>query len=188
MKRLRRDPEEIKKKLKENGKTDGMPGARVDNASLKYKAIWRDFIFIGLSEAEKDELIDAMILEELKEMGSYSELIMGIVSSMIVSQQKVLRNDLKTEKEERTTREKVIQNLFCFSTYTSYLLNYLWERRSQSNRNFTTTVVAWISRQSQQVLSAIISIKDFLQISEVHYINTASMDGPIMVIHVTFKL
>lgn len=187
MKRLRRDPEEIKK-LKNNEVSDVAAEERIDSAAVKYKSIWREFILKGLSEEEKDELINGMIIEELKEMGSYSELIMDIVSSMIVSQQKVLRDDLNSEDEGRKTREKVIQNLFSFSTYVSYLLNYLWERRSQSNRNFTKTVIAWISRQTQQVINALISIKDFLHISEIHYNNTASMNGPIVAINVTFRI
>jgi len=187
MKRLRKDPEEINR-LRKSEASITAAEERVDSAAVKYKSIWREFILKGLNEEEKDQMIGGMIVEELKEMGSYSELIMDIVSSMIVSQQKVLRDDLNTEDEGRKTREKVIQNLFSFSTYVSYLLNYLWERRSQSNRNFTKTVIAWISRQTQQVINALISIKDFLHISEIQYSNTASMNGPIMTINVTFRI
>jgi len=186
MKRLRKDPEEYRQqKSGENSESAAEP--RIDSAAAKYRSIWREFIFKDLCEDEKDELINGMIVEELKEMGSYSELVMDIVSSMIVSQRKVLMNDLNTEDEEKKTREKVLQNLFSFSTYVSYLLNYLWERRNQSNRNFTRTVIAWISRQAQQIINALISIKDFLHISEIHYVNTASMNGPVMTINVIFK-
>jgi hypothetical protein len=155
--------------------------------SSRHHEFWKEFVFKEVTESEKDKILNAMDSLELEKMGAFVQCIMNTSLAIIVSQQKVLNQDLSGEDEERKTREIVIQNLCSFSTFIRYLENHLWEIRKESDIRFIKAVTTWLSRQVQLVLSAIKSMSDFLDIAEITLQTSSIVNGPGAIITLVFR-
>ncbi len=153
----------------------------------KCKEFWKEFILKNLDERDKETIIRDISQEDMMEIDGLIESIMDTVLSIIVSQQKVIKDDISTDEDERRTREIVIQNIFSFNTYVSCLMAYLWERRRTCSAKFLRSMTSWLSRQVQLVLQALRAMKDFLDYIDIHFTNSATVNGPTMSITIIMR-
>lgn len=149
-------------------------------AEEKASKFWREFILREYEKSDQDDIIDSISEADLQDMRIYVEYIMDAVSAVIVSQQKVAKDEISSGEEERKIRESVFQNVFSFSTYVSILLSYVWEKREIADKKFVKAVTVWLARQTQLLVQSVRSIGRFLNVSNVQYSNSSSRNGPVM--------
>lgn len=139
---------------------------------------WKDFIFRDVDEPDRDDIFRHVDLEMLTEMITPVEIIMNIISELIISQQKVSKNDLVSEEEEKETTERALQDIMEFSVHMSIILGSLWEHRSNTDERFKRILIHWLSRQTQIAIHSLEIMKDFLRIADIHYNCAISANGP----------